>query len=50
MSAHYQAIEFKWIPVNWVLGYISTHRLMTAHGITFKEYINAEQQRIRSTF
>ena len=25
MSAHYQAIEFKWIPVNWVLGYMRPH-------------------------
>ena len=35
MNAHYQAIEFKWIPVNWVLDYISTHLSMTAHDIAF---------------
>lgn len=35
MNAHYQAIEFKWIPVNWVLEYINTHLSMTAHDIAF---------------
>lgn len=35
MNAHYQAIEFKWIPVNWVQDYISTHLSMTAHDIAF---------------